>query len=196
MKKKILITSIFLIFVSLFMILLLLVGGEVKKSPRLKESPLPSPVFQKPTISLRATTSLSLSPKESIKYLNDVFQMEILIDTGKNVVSGVELYLFFDPEKLEVENVEPGNFFENPNILLNETDQEEGAISFALGTFSPKSGVGSLATLTFRAIGVTPETQPTTISFMETTKVAEVGEIESVLAKTEEARFILLPKSK
>ena len=192
MKKRVLIISIFLIFISLFTILLI-VG--VRKSPLLKESPRPSPIFQKPAISPKATTSLSLSPKGSIKYLDEMFPIEILIDTGKNVVSGVELYLSFDPEKLKVERVEPGSFFENPNILLNEADQKEGKISFALGTFSPKSGVGSLATLTFRVIGTTPETQPTIVSFMDKTKVAEVGETESVLAKTEEARCVLLPKT-
>lgn len=192
MKKKILITSTFLIFLSLFTILLM---AGVKKSPRLKESPLPSPVLQEPSVSPKATTSLSLSPDAAIKYLDDVFKVEVLVDSGENTLSGVEFYLTFDPKKLKIEEVEKGRFFgSSPNILLNKTDQEAGKISFAIGTFSPRKGVGSLALLTFRVLGTTPETQPTIVSFTEGTKVAEVEETESVLAKTEEARCVLLPK--
>jgi len=185
MKKKILITFIFLILVFL-LIIFVVVGGR---------KPLPSPTPQESAISPRAFTILSLKPTDSTKYLGDTFPVEVVIDTGGNVVSGVELYLSFESEKLKVERVEPGSFFENPNILLNETDQEEGKISFALGTFLPKEGVGSLATLIFRVIGITSENQPTIVSFMDKTKVAEVGETESVLAKMEEAKCILLSKT-
>lgn len=128
------------------------------------------------------------------------YSLPILIDTGINKVSTVQLELAFDPDVLTDVSISPAEFFENPVILINQIDEVNGRISYALSV-SPsasesgkndfaargRQGKGSLATLTFQT-NLRPGTT-TTISFLPKTQVEAEGLGQSALKSTNSARL-------
>lgn len=103
------------------------------------------------------------------------------IQTGTNLVSGVEFTLNFDPVKLEIVSVTPASFFAKPNILANKIDNKKGTWYYAIGTFTPKSGSDNLVSFVLKgkALGQSK------LSFSPDTKVAAKNEgVLNVLKET------------
>ena len=108
------------------------------------------------------------------------------MDTGSNNVNAVQLELAYDPQALTNVTVAPGDFFTQPNTLLNSLDTVDGRISYATTeqiNLPAKSGIGTVAIISFDiAQGFTGK--KTTISFLPKTAVAADRIMESVLRKT------------
>ena len=144
-----------------------------------------------PTIESQAETVLSfaqpvISTASAISTTSaTTYSMDTLISTGTNRVNAVQLELSYNPESLFNVDIEPGDFFTNPVVLLKNIDTEQGRISYALAIApgqSGKQGTGVVAVLTFRSF--VPAGGSTTVSFLPKTQVAAEAIQTSVLKST------------
>jgi len=123
---------------------------------------------------------------------NPVYSLPLVIDTGKNAVTAVQVELGFDPEVLVNVTVNPGSFFNNPIVLLNDVDKTTGKISYAIGISPQDNGIrggGVVATINFQNRAASPEA--TSITFLPKTLVTAEGVPQSVLKTTTPAQFIV-----
>jgi len=83
--------------------------------------------------------TMSLSPDESQYAIGEIFIVDVLINTNKEPIDGVDIrYLVFDPEAVEIIDSEknmPGTQIEAgalmPVTMANEVDQKGGKILFS-----------------------------------------------------------------
>ncbi len=117
----------------------------------------------------------------------------IIIQTGKNLVTAVQIELLYDPQIITNVSITQGTFFSKPVVLLNYIDDANGRISYALGINPQDSGKKGedivVATLTFKAKISTPTA--TTISFLPKTLVTEEDVAQSVLKSANPTQFIV-----
>lgn len=160
-------------------------------SPTMNVQPTPTkkPV-EKTTIIYFAPSVLS-SPNASSSPLS----ADIMVDTGKDVVSGVQIELAYDPKILtNVAIIPTTSKSEGPSlfgptngtILFNSVNQAAGRASFAIGltpSAAPVGGIGKIATLSFY-VNKIPGISSTSVSFVNRTMVLKEGGRESVLKTT------------
>lgn len=151
------------------------------------------PVFFKPSgdspqeVSLTVTptppayTLLSLSPNP-VTTTAAGGNVEVVIDTKENSVTGVQLELSYDPAVLTNVTLTPGEFFPNATTLLDSVDTATGRVTYALvitPAQTPVKGQGVVARINFNVLpGATGETQ---IELMPKTEVTQQGIGPSVL---------------
>lgn len=147
-----------------------------------------------------AETSLlfgNLSIASSSSYPK-IYSLPIIINTGTNKVTSVQLELSFDPNILTKVNIIPSTFFKNPNVIINKINNDIGKISYALSktaseSASPvhatergKQGEGTLAKLTFESKF---SSAASAITFLSRTFVTAEGLDSSALKSTNSAEF-------
>ncbi len=99
-------------------------------------------------------TTLSLSAPSASPTSGQEFNLAVNINTGNNIVVAAELYLTFDPAKLEAVNITPGTFLTNATNPKKQIDNVNGALAYALllpTSQTAKQGIGTLANITFKA---------------------------------------------
>ncbi len=138
-----------------------------------------------------AESILSISPNPLVLTTGTAKQgsVNIELNSGKNKVTAVQLELSYDPlvlKNVEINTASSGaGFFESPNVLLKNIDDKNGRITFLLGitpTGNPKTGIGTVAVLTFSAQSNTPG--QTEINFLPKSLVTANGITSSVLKQT------------
>lgn len=112
-----------------------------------------------------AAASLSLSPATASKAVNDTFNVDIILDTGGEAISGATAIITYDTTKLQVQdnvsvidpacttsvNITPGSIFSTP--LTNCVDSSASTIRFDSGSLGTAyTGRGTMATISFRAL--------------------------------------------
>lgn len=161
-------------------------GSPVKKE-KVKTPTLNS---SQPTPLVREFTTLVASPSANAVSVGEETSFSVIIDTGGNTVASTQLEMVFNPEYFRVTNIEPLTFLDNPTVLLNEIDNKEGTISYALGTTTPKTGRGELAKITLVAKKTT-NSGSTPITFLPKTAVGEIGNPASVLKNAVGPVFVI-----
>lgn len=150
--------------------------------------PAPTPTQSVPTPTPLVQTVLSMSPNPFSVAPNASTSASVLIETGRNSVTAVQLELSFDPKVLENVTVAPpatAGFFANPIVLLNNIDSKNGKATFAIAippAGTPASGQGTVAVVSFTVRGALG--QRTTISILPTSLVTATGAASSVLKST------------
>jgi len=115
-------------------------------------TPTSSPVPSPPSVNADTTLYLVVNPPV---YLNDNFQVDLMIDTGKNEVVGTEVYITYDPNMIQVSDIVPGPFFPGVIETIKNIDSSTGKITHVLHIApqdDPVQGVGTLATLSLKAL--------------------------------------------
>lgn len=101
-----------------------------------------------------AAASLSLSPATASKSINDTFNVDIILDTGGEAVSGATAILTYNTTKLSIttgSQITAGAIFSNP--LTNTVNASTGEIRFDSGSLGTAyTGRGTMATISFRAL--------------------------------------------
>lgn len=116
--------------------------------------------------------------------------LDIVLDSGIHVVSGVQVELLYDPQAIsnvEVTSSNPsllGTINQDFIVLFSNVDQLQGRVSYAAG-ITPSSdkvvtGDGSILTLTITK-NPSFEGTETPIAFLDKSAVTEEGITESVL---------------
>jgi hypothetical protein len=120
--------------------------------PPVTFTPTSSPVPSPPSVNADTTLYLVANPPV---YLNDNFQIDLMIDTGKNEVVGTEVYITYDPNMIQALDIVPGSFFPGVVVTVKSIDSSTGKITSVLHIppqDNPVQGVGTLATLSFKAL--------------------------------------------
>ncbi len=120
--------------------------------------------------------------------------VDVILDTGNNKVTDVQLELIFDPNIIANITIQPGSFFGTNTPLLNAIDQKRGRISFAIGTTpsqAAKKGKGAVARIIF--VPASRQITETKISFLPKTVVLAEDKSGSVLKGSTDAKILLFP---
>ncbi|MDD3531936.1 MAG: cohesin domain-containing protein [Candidatus Shapirobacteria bacterium] len=101
-----------------------------------------------PSLAQTSSPHLSLSP--TVKEVNAGvnFNVTVSVDTGGQQVNGVDAVVQYDSSLLEVVSVSEGTFF--PTITTITTTLGKVEIYGVADTGSPKTGTGTMATITFK----------------------------------------------
>ncbi len=121
------------------------------------------------------STSIILVPSATSVKINDTFTVDVNIDTGVNEVAGAELYVSYDASRIKATAMTAGTFLSEPNVLGPSIDNTQGSIFYSLNLAPgvlPKSGSGTLATITFQAL----QNGSSQIALTNETVVVAVGE--------------------
>lgn len=161
------------------LIALLAGGGYLLLQSR--KSPQPQQASESETTQANPQTILTVSG-DTATVDSDSISVPILITTGENMVSAVELHLGFDPAVLTGVTVEPGDFFTDETIL-QQVNTQEGTATFILGTRSPRTGSGTVAV--FKASVAAQTGGEITIRLLDTTQAAAIGQDGNVVSDTQ-----------
>ncbi len=130
-----------------------------------------------------AHTSLVLSEEPRASSISGVYEVDVIIDSEDNQVTGAQLELSYDPKVLGRVDIKPGTFLSNPVVILKKIDNTSGRITYMLGNQLGDAGVkgkGIIATLSFSKLS----SQETSIEFLPQTLVTAQGFDQSVLRET------------
>jgi hypothetical protein len=177
----------------ILIVLLVLVTAALLVVALLPALKLPSTTPKAPPPLTYAQTTLSLSKPVSLG-LNS-YSSDVVIASGNNKTTAVQLELSYDPQVLTNVDIKTGPFFTTPVVLLKKIDAVNGQISYALGINSTQkatNGNGVVATITFSTVAATTATQ-TPINFELKTAATAVGYAQSVLKETSGVLFQLNP---
>ena len=121
------------------------------------------------------STNLSLVSDTDSPIVGQSFSALVNINTGENQVIGAEMYITYDPLKLEIVSVDKGTFLPNPVIIGPDIDNSSGTLSYTIyippGS-TPVTGSGTLAVIEFK----TKQEGSATVSFTSESKVGAVQE--------------------
>ncbi|MDD4351747.1 MAG: cohesin domain-containing protein [Candidatus Gracilibacteria bacterium] len=95
--------------------------------------------------------SLSLKTEQDTISVADNLLVQVVLDTGKNEVDSVDTIINFDPEMLELEQIDQGEIFEVYPLIVSDNDNGEAKVS-AASTSDFFNGDGVYATLNFKAL--------------------------------------------
>jgi hypothetical protein len=137
-------------------------------------------VKKRQEIQLRAApaTVLSLFPAAEDYEKDEVFTLDIKVETGPNIIIGADLFLNFDPQIIEAQSVSLGTFLPNAQEATNQVNNNLGTIIYSLFTTqeNAQSGTGTLAQITFKG----KNAGTSAVSFGSQTSVAGIDDAEAL----------------
>lgn len=157
-----------LIFVLLILFLSISTLIYVKINLSQSTSSLPAPVIKSVPKPLNETF-LSFLPNPIIVGPGQNSSVDIILDTSLNPTL-TQIELAYDPRLLYNVSISPGNYFLNPEIILEKIDIKNGRISYGLKGDVINKTESTIATVNFATInyGIQRETN---ISFLPKTLV-------------------------
>lgn len=178
MSKK---TIALIVGLLILTILLLVVAlNQATRTPRNETSDTESAENVSPTPP--AETTLHISPNPLVVSSVGQGQAEVVINTGSNEVTAVQLEMSYDPSLITNIDIVPGTFLPSPVVLLREVDEQEGRITYAVAITpaqNPVKGQGTVATISFTQIP--GSSGQTTLELMPKSLVTANGTTRSVL---------------
>ncbi len=166
------------------------------------QKPKPAVTQQIPTATVPdpVQTVLTISSLPSPLSTPSAYTTDVVINTGQNSVTSVQLELSYDPKVLTKVNINPGPFFVDPVVNIKTIDAVNGRISFAVSVPTQQGvkngilGQGIVATINFSVLPGQKST-PIAITFQPKTEVTSEGLTSSALKSTVDANFTLAPKA-
>lgn len=112
--------------------------------------------------------SLSFTPEKIQASSGEPFTEGVVLDTGDKTVSATELHIQYNPAKIELQTITPGNFL---SVQLAQPTIGSGIATIFLGSDpqKPQKGTGVISTLKFKSLSSSSQ-----ISFTQDTKVAAI----------------------
>lgn len=166
----------------LFLLLLTIgvVYTAITPSRKTTAGPTPTPIPP----ALQANSVLAIVDKDASG--SSQKQAEVMLTTGPNKVTGVQVELTFDPSVVGNVTLSPATFFNQPTVLLNKVDATNGTISYAIAiqpTDSGKSGSGPVALISYTLLQGTNSAKNLFVFSPKTVVTAE-GTLDTVLKET------------
>lgn len=136
-------------------ILLLLAFSLFRISP-MKQSQQQTLRYQTPVVrptpvsSPTLTLTIEPSVQKEIPREGYTFTVSVVGKTEEELLA-TDLSIAYDAESLSVQDITPGDFFQDPMTFSNTIDRSSGKIFYALGSLRPSRMRGTLLTITFTA---------------------------------------------
>ncbi len=121
-------------------------------------------------------TTLTLTPAVQTVKVGDNFKLNVDIDPATNQVISANIYLTYDPAKLEAKTITNGS---SAPRILNSGVIENGTVSIKVGAASNAQPIvtrGTIAVITFTAKEATNTITPTDVGFASNTFVGGLNE--------------------
>jgi hypothetical protein len=194
MSKKTLALILSLLAVTVILLVIALSPTAITRHPFLNVSrPTPTPNM--------AFSTLSFSPNPVTLDASGAGEVDVILDTQTNEVSGVQLEMQYDSKALTNVSITSGPFFpDSISLFPKPVDASTGRIHYLLGMSyaggsKPIHGSGVVAHIFFHRNPAAPASSTsTTIRTLDETKLTQLRVKDSVL-KTKENVTILLTKS-
>lgn len=90
-----------------------------------------------PTKTVISENSLSISPNVLNVTAGQPSTFQIVIDSNGEKPTLIQMEIGYNPAAISSVTITPGNFYQNPHVLLNKVNKNNGRISYAI---SPLSG--------------------------------------------------------
>lgn len=150
-----------------------------------------------------AASTLSLSPASALQNVGDTFNVDIILDTGGDSVSGATAILNYDTARLQVQDgdsaasgvqIKQGSIF-NQSPLTNTVDTSVGKIRYDSGSLGTSyTGRGVMATIQFKAVAA--GTAPVTFVFdsqssIDTSIVAAASGPTNILTQVQDGNYTI-----
>lgn len=134
-------------------------------------------------------TKLSFSPTSQEVGFGSGFTEQIVMDSGENKVTGIDIQLTYDSNKIHINEVKPTTGISNFNtVIKNEIDNSAGKLRYTAFTFDRNLAVsGNLNILTLSGNVVANNVGSYEISFKPETVIIAVDEGDNVLTNTQSA---------
>ena len=113
---------------------------------------LPSSSKQKTNAVTLSGTTLSLSPQVTKAQAGQTITVDVHITTQSEKPTLMQLEMGYDANKITAVDIQPGNYFKSPEVLLHKINPRTGRISYALEETSEEMSLGAkgvIATITF-----------------------------------------------
>jgi hypothetical protein len=175
MPRRTLVLILLLVVVTIGLLAIALIIPNVK-----------SPLIPKPAPAALNYLQTKLSFSTPISLGVNSYSSDVIIFSGSNKITAVQLEIAYDPKVLTNVDIKPGTFLTSPVVLLKKIDTVNGRVSYALGinpSQKPTSGSGTVAILTFSTLPGITATQ-TAINFDPKTDATAVGYAQPVLKQT------------
>lgn len=132
-------------------------------------------------------TSFSITPSSQNKTAGESFNFAVVMDTGQNQVSGMDIVINFDPQVFQVDGINKGGQLADFIQIISSIDSSTGKISYSAYTADPTKALNgsNISILTVAAqvkSGVSGGTYDFT--FHSSSAAAGLGEGQNVLTGT------------
>lgn len=182
----------------LVLFLLLITGILVYMALSPQKSSGPSVQNVSPQAQANTTLSMSAKPYLSEEEMSTssakTYLLDVNADTGENSITGVQIELSYTPVYLNVIDIIPGDFINEPVTVLKKIDTSAGTISYAIATPLGAKGVkgkGIVAKIKFASPANLSD--EITFSFSGKTVVTTDATSDDVLKETIDSSFSLSP---
>lgn len=180
-------TILLIIFLTAAAIGLIVFSYYSKQEPK---PPAVTPPKETSVSNAHTVLSLTALPVPIANTSPKQYSVEVNIDSGENLVSGVQLEFSYDPKLLANVDISEGPFLKGPVELLKNIDAKNGRISYALGIPMGQTGItgkGVVAKITFTEISGSSKTA--SINFLPKTQVTDQRYAVPVLKSTTSTTF-------
>ena len=180
----------FIFFLCLTIIVIMISIFTVEKFPLIItqiEKELPAAVSEKATVPFKKQTFPKFEAVARSNFLTNPEQAFFVDIIPQEPVSAsvYHLEILFDPQVISIEEISTGNFFDHPQILRRDIDNQEGIIDFSAGiSISEKEETGepqNKNSLIALKVKIKPQEQdqfPLKITFSFGEKTLIIGEKE------------------
>lgn len=137
----------------------------------------------------KADTTLRLSPSPLL-LSSDTGKLDVIMDTGKNTITFVQLKLSYNSRQISDVNVLQGAFMSKATVLNTFVDQEKGTLTYIISFPKNENGIqgkGIIATISFKTS--VKQNENTSFHFSPETQVTDATYPGSLLEKTSDAKL-------
>ncbi|MBI3576599.1 hypothetical protein HY086_00995 [Candidatus Gottesmanbacteria bacterium] len=121
-------------------------------------------------------STVSLTPAAPSVQRGATLTLDVMVDTGENLISAADLVVTFDKDKLKAQSIAGGDFLANVLVAGSVTDTQ-AKITLGSPPTSPHKGKGKLALIIFQAKGE----GSTQVRIDDATQIAGIGEAGNVV---------------
>jgi chitodextrinase len=135
------------------------------------------------------TATLTLSPASSTVNLGSTFVVTVQENSGTEAVNTVQADLTYDQSKLQCTGVSTStSAFSDIKV---KADCSNGVINIALGSSTTKTGLQTVATITFNTVGV----GTTPVNFSSTSAIVRPSDYSNVLGTSTGGNYTIADKT-
>ncbi|MBP8591124.1 hypothetical protein KBI33_01485 [Candidatus Shapirobacteria bacterium] len=130
----------------------------------------------------QAQTSFYWQPEEIVAEAGKTVPVMLMVDSGQNILAGIEIGLEFEDKFLEIISILPGDFFTPATVAEQRIDNAEGKafFTFLCSPQKPRQGKGNLVLINF-LVKEKGHKGETLVNFSAQTQAAAIGEEKNVV---------------
>jgi hypothetical protein len=177
----------------LILLFFLSVGGFFYVKYIFLKNPLPALSHFSSSPPLNPQATLFFSPESFVVSSGQLTSVNVMFESKTTFPTTIQFELSYDPMTLSNIQIYPGNYFPNPEILLQNIDEKSGRISYAISSESNTTQqMGTIATISFIPYAASPK--QTSLHLLPKTSI-KGGNDANLIATSAATLTILAPQA-